>query len=175
MFSNPQHTIDQFELQSGAHVADFGAGSGELSFVTARAVGEAGRVYAIEVQKGLLERLKSHARGAKIHNIEAIWGDIERLQGTHLKDHTVDAVLISNVLFQVGEKSGLVKEAHRVLKPGGKLLVVDWSESFGGMGPQPEQVVPKQAARALFEQQGFRFLKEIHAGAHHYGFILKKI
>ncbi len=174
MFADPHHLIEQFELQSGARVADFGAGSGELSFAVARAVGESGRVYAVEVQKQLLERLKNHARSSKIHNIEAIWGDIEREHGTHLADHTVDAVVVSNVLFQVDDKPGLAKEARRILKPSGKLLVVDWTESFGGMGPDPKHVVSQSSARSLFEQHGFRFLKEINAGAHHYGLIFKK-
>ncbi|TSC58843.1 MAG: SAM-dependent methyltransferase [Parcubacteria group bacterium Greene0416_79] len=174
MFADPTHIIEQFELQSGAHVADLGAGSGALAFAAARAVGEAGRVYAIEVQKELLERLKSHAREERLHNLEAIWGDIERAGGTHLKPETVDAVLVSNVLFQAEDREGLAKEAARILKPRGKALVVDWSESFGGMGPQPALVIAERAARELFLRHGFTFAKSITAGAHHYGLIFKR-
>lgn len=175
MFSDPNHTIEQFELQSGARVADFGAGSGALAFIAARAVGEAGRVYTIEVQKELLERLKSEARAERLHNVEALWGDIERSNGTHLKPATVDAVLVSNVLFQAEDKPGLIAEANRILKPGGRLLLVDWSESFGGMGPQPAAVVPETAARELFLRGGFSLVKGINAGEHHYGMIFRKM
>ncbi|MEK7208008.1 MAG: methyltransferase domain-containing protein [Patescibacteria group bacterium] len=174
MFSDPPHTIEQFELQSGARVADFGAGAGELSLLAARAVGESGRVYAIEVQKPLVERLLSRARDERLLNLEALWGDIERARGTHLKDGLVDAVIVSNVLFQAEDKEGLVFEAKRILKPGGKALLVDWSDSFGHTGPHPEQVIKESAARELFEKAGFRFVKKIEAGEHHYGLIFKK-
>lgn len=174
MFSDPHHLIAQFDLQSGARVADFGAGGGVVALVAARAVGDAGRVYAIDVQKELLERLKNEARGARLHNLEVLWGDVEKQGGTHLKDGAVDAVMLSNILFQLDDRPGTVKEAQRVLKTGGKVLVVDWSGSFGRMGPDPAHVVVEQTARTLFEQGGFQFVKTINAGAHHYGLVFRK-
>lgn len=175
MFLNPTHIIAEFDLQSGSKVADFGAGGGTFALSAARAVGGAGRVYAIDVQKDLLERLKKEARDARLHNLEVIWGDVERQGGTHLKDGAVDAVILSNILFQLEDKQGAANEAKRILKSDGKVLVVDWSESFGNMGPEPKAVVAEGAARTLFEQSGFQFVKSISAGHHHYGMIFKKI
>lgn len=174
MFADPHHLIEQFDLQSGSRVADFGAGGGALSLSAARAVGDAGRVYAIDVQKDLLERLKNEARAARLHNLEVLWGDVEKQGGTHLKDAVVDAVIFSNILFQLEDRAGAAREAKRVLKQGGKLLAVDWSGSFGRMGPDPAHVVSEQSARTLFEQNGFQFVKTINAGAHHYGMIFRK-
>lgn len=174
MFSDPIHNIAQFDLQSGSRVADLGAGSGVLAIAAARAVGDAGKVYAVEVQKGLLERIKTQAKEARVNNIEALWGDIERPKGTHLKDHMVDAVIASNVLFQVEHKEGFVAEVKRILKPGGKLLLVDWTESFGGMGPHKDAVVPEKVAQDLFLKSGFVLVKKINAGAHHYGLVFRK-
>ena len=175
MFSDPSHTIAQFELQSGSTVADLGAGTGVLSVLAAQAVGEAGRVYAIEVQKGLLEKLKNHARAARTHNVEALWGDIERRHGTHLRERTVDACIASNVLFQVEHKDSFVAEVKRILKPGGRVLLVDWTDSFNNIGPHKDHIVTESAARALFEKGGFAFMKKIDAGQHHYGMIFRKI
>lgn len=174
MFSDPAHTIAQFDLQSGSRVADLGAGVGTLAVIIARAVGDAGKVYAVEVQKNLLDRLNNHAKEMRAHNVEAVWGDIERVKGTHLKDHAVDAVVVSNALFQVADKDGLTAETKRILKPGGRVLVVDWKESFRGMGPHIEQVITEPEARRLFEKAGFTFVKKIDAGAHHYGMIFRK-
>ena len=174
MFSDPQHSISQFDLQSGNHVADLGAGVGTLSVIIAKAVGEAGKVYAIEIQKPLLEKLKNHAKEARVHNVEALWGDIERENGTHLKAGTVDAAVASNVLFQIEHKEGFVEEAKRILKPGGRLLLIEWSESFGGMGPHKDHVISEKSARELFERGGFELVKSIEAGEHHYGLIFKK-
>ena len=174
MFSDPQHNIAQFDLQSGMRVADLGAGTGALSVLIARAVGDVGKVYAVEVQKTLLEKLKNYAKAERVHNVEALWGDIERVHGTHLKDQMVDAVVASNVLFQVADKDGFVAETNRILKPGGKVLLVDWTDSFRGMGPHKDHVVTEKAARELFEKGGFTFVKKIDAGQHHYGLIFKK-
>ena len=174
MFSDPSHSISQFELQSGSRVADLGAGTGTLSVIAAHAVGDSGKVYAVEVQKGLLDKLKNHAKEARVHNIEAVWGDIERPNGTHLKEHSVDAVIASNVLFQVEHKDGFVEETKRILKPGGRVLLIDWTESFGGMGPHIDHVVTLPEARRLFEKGGFTYVKKIEAGAHHYGMIFRK-
>ena len=173
MFVDPAHTISQFDLQSGMRVADLGAGTGTLAILIARAVGDMGKVYAIEVQKSLLEKLKSHAKEARVHNIEALWGDIERPNGTHLQNSSMDAVVASNVLFQVEHKDGFVTEIKRILKPGGKLLLVDWTASFGGMGPHIEHVVTEPEAKRLFEGAGFSYVKKIQAGAHHYGLVFK--
>ena len=174
MFSDPKHSIAQFELQSGSRVADLGAGTGTLSVLIAQAVGDKGKVYAIEVQKNLLDALKNHAKEARVHNVEALWGDIERPNGTHLKDESMDAVVASNVLFQVEHKAGFVAEVKRILRPDGRLLLIDWTESFRGTGPHIEQVVTEAEARRMFEQGGFRYIKKIQAGQHHYGIILRK-
>lgn len=174
MFADPSHCIEQFELQSGMRVADLGAGTGALSILLARAVGDAGKVYAIEVQKSILERLKKETRESRVHNVETLWGDIERVNGTHLGAASIDAAVASNVLFQVEDKAGFLAEVKRILKPGGKLLLVDWTDSFNNMGPHKDHVVPEQAARELFEGAGFRFVKKINAGQHHYGMIFRK-
>ena len=174
MFSDPSQCIEQFDLQSGSRVADLGAGTGAFAIAAAKAVGEAGKIYAVEVQKGLLERRKSEARAARAHNVEALWGDIERVQGTHLKDASIDAAVASNVLFQVEDKNGFVTETKRILKPGGKALLIDWTDSWNGMGPHKTQVVTENAARELFEKAGFQFVKKIDAGEHHYGLVFRK-
>jgi hypothetical protein len=61
------------------------------------------------------------------------------------------------------------------LKVGGRALVVDWSDSFGGIGPEPKKVVTKIAAQEMFEKNGFHLDREINAGSHHYGLIFKKL
>lgn len=174
MFSDPQHNIEQFMLGEGMHVADLGAGSGAYTLAAGRSVGSEGRVYAVEVQQELLTRIKNSLKAERVYNVEVIWGDLERLGGTRLRDFSMDAAIAGNVLFQLEEKGTFASEINRILKMKGKLLVVDWEGSFGGIGPSPQQVFPKTAARELFEKKGFVFEKEISAGDHHYGMIFRK-
>jgi len=174
MFSDPQKNIEQFTPRLGALVADLGSGSGHYSLALARAVGDKGKVYAIDIQKDLLAKLKNEANQQGLFNIEVVWGDVEKLGGSRIKSDFIDAAVISNLLFQVSEKETLVKEAYRLLKKDGRVLVVDWSDSFGGLGPHREAVITKEKTRELFEQAGFVFDREIQAGEHHYGLIFRK-
>lgn len=176
MFSDPKAIIDQLELSPESIVADFGAGSGFYSLASAHAISSgSGKVYAIDVQKELLERIKTLASNQGISNIEVIWGDVEAQKGSKLRDALADVVVVANLLFQVPEKQAVITEAKRVLKPRGRLLVVDWSESFGGTGPAQADVVTENAVKTLAATAGLSFEKVIPAGEHHYGLLFRKI
>ncbi len=175
MFSNPEKNIEQFILGDGWHVADFGAGSGAYALAAARAVGADGKVYAIDVKADVLARIKKEADAARLHNVEVLRGNLEKLGGSGLRDAAMDAVIISNILFQIDNKQTFAREAARVLKKGGKALIVDWSESFGGVGPEASAVYREDAAKELFIAAGFSYERSIDAGAYHYGLVFKKI
>ncbi len=174
MFSDPKKNVEQFGLGKGTSVVDFGTGSGAYSFSASEAVGHDGKVYAIDVQKDLLEKLKNEAQERKLSNIEIIWADIDNLGGTKLKDNSIDAVIAASVFFQLEQKDYACMEIMRILKSNGRVLLVDWSGAFGGMGPQQANIFPETEARKLFTKHGFIEEKSIHAGTHHYGIIFRK-
>jgi ubiquinone/menaquinone biosynthesis C-methylase UbiE len=175
MFSDPEKNIEQCGIQAGMDIADLGSGSGHYSIAVAKALISTGKVYSIDVQKDLLVKLKNNAVRQGIHNIETIWGDIDRVNGTKLRDMSIDLVLLCNILFQLENKENIVKEIKRILKPNGRVLVVDWTGSFGGLGPTTEAVVKKETIRDMFLKFGFHLDREISAGEHHYGMIMKKL
>lgn len=170
-FSSPQENVLQLGLREGMTVGDFGAGSGHYARAAAAIVGHSGKVYAIDVQDDLLKHLKlnTHAHHASV--IDTIWGDIEKPGGTHLKDASLDAIILANTFFQIDNRFGLLGEIKRVLKSGGKLMIVDWAGSYGGMGPVPEKVVSEHDAEAFFINGGLHKVKSFRAGPHHYGII----
>jgi len=170
-FSSPHDNVLQLGLREGMKVGDFGAGSGHYARVAAAIVGPSGRVYAIDVQEEILKHLKLNTHDRHKSSIETIWGDIEKLGGSQLRDGLLDAVILANTLFQVENRSGLLGEIRRILKPGGKLLVVDWAGSYGGMGPAADKVVSEYDAEAFFINGGFYKVKSFRAGPHHYGCI----
>ncbi|MDP7367231.1 MAG: methyltransferase domain-containing protein [Candidatus Pacebacteria bacterium] len=161
-------------LTDGMLVADFGTGSGHYAIEASRIVGNSGRVYAIDIQQALVKKVKNLALAENRQNIDVLWGDIEQIRGTKLGDESVDAVIIANDLFQVEEKNNVIIEARRILKPKGKVLVVDWLDSFAGIGPSGDVIVRESEARKLLSENGFEFVQDFDAGEHHYGLIFIK-
>lgn len=161
-------------LEKGMVVADLGVGAGFYVLTAARMVGEQGVVFGVDVQKELVSTVKRTADREGLNNVEAIWGDIEKVGGTKIKDESVDAIIVSNVLFQIENRQGFIDEIWRILKKGGKVLVVDWLDSFGGLGPKTVDVVRQETAESLFGGKGFQIVKNIDAGDHHYGFVAQK-
>jgi len=173
-FSNPKRSIEQFALEPGMEVADFGAGSGHLAVEAAEAVGEEGTVYVIDIQRDVLTKATHLAKEHHLDRLVFIRSDLETPNGSTLETESVDAVIVSNILFQLENKQGVLEEVQRILRPDGRLLLVDWRDSFGGIGPQPEHVVQEQEAREMTEKAGLVFLSDIDAGAYHYGMIFQK-
>lgn len=169
MFSNPVHNLTALGLRDTDIVADLGAGTGFYSVAAGHMVPH-GRVYAVEIQKDFLPTIKNKAHDAHLKNVEIIWGDVEKPGGTGIGDNVADAVIASNILLQVTDKDKFVSEVKRILKPGGKVLIIDWRDH----APLHKHIVPKDRARDLFTHKGFSLEREVDAGAHHYGIILRK-
>ena len=159
MFSDPKKNLTQFDVMPTQSVGDFGSGAGYYTLPLAKMVGDSGRVYAIDIQKDLLSTLKNNAAKEHLFNVDIIWADFEEPQGLRLGDATLDRGVIANVLFQIENKDGFVKDVNRVMRPTGKVLVIDWSDSFGGLGPDKKSLLAKEKCRKLFEGGGFIFEK----------------
>lgn len=173
-FVVPEVLVTHFHVRPGDRVADFGAGRGTFAEILSRSVGPSGRVYACDIQRSLVESVSEMVRSRALTNIEPLWCDIEAIGGTKIEDEAIDTVIIINTLFQVDDKGNTLEEAKRILRTGGKLFVVDWSDSFGGLGPVPAQVLSEQDARAYAETHGYIFEHSFDAGDHHYGLAFRK-
>lgn len=171
MFTNPRTNLLQCGDITGLHVADLGSGSGFYTILSADRVGNSGKVYSIDIQKGLLDRTREVAREKNLKNIEYIRGDIEKVGGTKIADDIIHLAIVSNVLFQLENKNAFVNEVSRIVKPGGTVLFIDWINSNDNMGPHKNHIVSETYARELFAKNGFKLKERINAGEHHYGII----
>lgn len=173
-FIDPVRAASHFHLREGDVVADFGAGSGFFEPVLSRAVGAEGKVYALEIQQNLVERLEALARDEELINVEVRRCDLEEVGGCALPEGGLDAIVCANVLFQFEDRAAALAEAARLMRPGGKLFILDWSDSFGSMGPCPEDVLTEEAAKAAVLAAGFSFTRSFPAGEHHYGLAFRR-
>ncbi len=173
MFTDPVKNLKFFGLGENMIVADLGAGSGFYSIPAAKMVAK-GKVYAIEIQKDFITTIRNKARENHLENIECICGDVEKIGGTKLKDNIVDVAIASNILFQVENKDKFIEEIKRILKPSGKLLLIDWMDNSVAVSSSFHKIISNDKAKEMFEEKGFIWQKEIDAGKHHYGIIFKK-
>lgn len=170
-FADPKANVLQMGLREGMLVGDFGAGSGHYALAAAAAVGDTGRVYAVDIQEDILAHIKDAALKRGIGSVETVWGNVEKKGGSRLRDRFLDGLILSNILFQISSRDGIIAEAKRVLKPGGKLLLIDWAGAYGGIGPDPKAVISEHVAEELFIGAGFHMVKSFRAGPHHYGIV----
>lgn len=173
-FLNPSKALDAAHLHEGMRVADFGAGAGFFARAAARRIGHSGVVWAVDAHRELLPRLRNLAEAEGLKNIEVVCGNIEKKGGSNLPDAHFDLVIGANVLFSAHHRRGVVQEMLRVLKNGGSALVIDWRDSFGGMGPHGEHVITAAEAQELFTKSGFTYVRDIPAGEYHWGFMVRK-
>lgn len=177
MIETPLSIIEQISLKPDAHVADIGAGAGHYTLPLARMLQTGkGKVFAIDVREDHLQKIESDAGKEELDNISIVLSNAEEIHGTRLRDSSIDVVFLANMLFQVERKDKpvLFEEVYRILKVGGVVVIVDWTDSFGGLGPQPDHIVLPEDVRALAERQKFTFEKNIETGDHHYGMVFRK-
>jgi len=149
--------------------ADFGCGSGFWAIPLSRIL-EDGKVFAIDILEGPLFVLASKAKSEKILNIRTVRENIEK--GTKISQDSCDLVLMTNLLFQCDEKKAVFSEAKRILKKGGRILVVDWKKS-DSFGPRDRAVLPEEVKK-IADDLGLKVEKQFDAGIYHYGLILVK-
>ena len=174
-FMNPEVIVESFGLQPGMKVADFGSGSGYFTILMAKRVGSNGMVTALDIMESALETVRAKASAVGLKNLQTIRTDLEVFGGSALPDNSQNTVLLANILFQSPKKDQIIKEAKRVLAPGGLMIVIDWKkEANGGLGPPAELKIDPEILRSMLEKEGLVFVSNIDAGAFHFGFIFRK-
>lgn len=170
-FLEPEKIIDELELSSDMVAADFGCGSGGFTLPLAKKL-EDGLVHAVDIQEAPLSNLKGRCLAENINNIKIVRCDLEESKRSAIPDYSVDSVVIANLLFQTEDKTAIISEAARVLKGGGKLLVIDWLPN----PPQPliKKGVSRRAIRKTAEALDLKLDKEIEAGDYHFALLFEK-
>jgi len=165
-FSHPDRIVANLHIPEGAKIADFGCGSGYFTLLLAELVGPSGMVSAIDVQQAPLDVVRSRAGDKGLSNIVFIRGNLEKSGGSNLEDNSQDMVLLANILF---------REAVRVLRPGGEIVIIDWIPRvpFGGPHEQGWKLSADEG-RALAQTAGLSFVKEIAASINHWGLLFRK-
>lgn len=168
---NPFEILKTAGVEEGMKIADMGCGTmGHFVFPASHLVGEKGVVYAVDILKSALGGIESRAKMEGVANTQAIWSDIEVFKGTKIKDGSVDIVFVINV----GAKEAMMKESVRLIKKGGKLLIVDWEKSSSPFGPSSKSRPNKEEVKTNASNLGLKLEKEFKAGPYHFGMVFIK-
>ncbi len=173
-FADPQKIIDNLKIKTGSKIADFGSGSGFFTIPLARKVGEKGVIYALDVLPSALESIESQSHTFGLENIIIKRVDLTKEKGSGLSNESVDWVILKDVLFQNQEKKQMLKEAFRILKKGGSVLIMEWNENNFAMGPDIKKRVSVEELSKILIEQGFSVSEPEEAGNFHYILIATK-
>ncbi|MDD5738522.1 MAG: class I SAM-dependent methyltransferase [Candidatus Pacebacteria bacterium] len=167
-FLDPNEILNQLSLEKDMVAVDFGCGSGGWVIPLARKLDD-GIVYAVDVQESALSAMMSKANLQGISNIKKVLADIEK-GVKQIESSSINLVLMTNLLFQVDDKEAVFKEAKRILKESGKVLVIEW-DLESPFGPMQENRISSGGVQEIAQKVGFVLEKEIETSGYHYGLL----
>ena len=170
MFTSPVQNLKAFGIKEDSIVADLGAGTGFYTLAIA-SIANKGKVYAVDMNRDFLSTILKKSEEENLHNVDIIWGDIEKRGGTKLSDLVLDCAIVSNVFSTLSDTDTFLKELQRILKNKGRVLFVDWSMSYF---QTEKKIISKEEVLNLFTKNNFTKERVIDAGEHHYGIIFFK-
>lgn len=155
--------------------ADLGAGMlGHFVLPASQIVGPAGTVYAVDILKSALQSIESRVQLKGVINLQTVWGDIERPGGVNISSGSLDLVSLVDVAHVLLKTTVPMEETKRLLRPGGRVLIVDWDPNAGTLLVAKEHRVSVDQVKNQFVQGGFRLTQEFVAGPQHWGLVFKR-
>ncbi|HWA64598.1 MAG TPA: class I SAM-dependent methyltransferase [Candidatus Paceibacterota bacterium] len=173
-FLNPETVVGEFGITPGMRIADLGCGSGHVALLLAQRTGPDGKVTAVDILEDKLDSVRTQAKAAGINNIETIRANLEVLGSSGLVDGSQDMAVLVNILFQSPQKEAIIKEAIRVVRSGGTLIVVEWRPGAGGFGPTDQLRISEDTLKNMVAAAGAGPARSFSAGQFHYGVIFTK-
>jgi ubiquinone/menaquinone biosynthesis C-methylase UbiE len=174
-FIKQEDIVKNFSIAKGMKVADLGCGAGYFTIPIAKLLGNSGKIYAIDVLSTALEFVESQAKLFGFMNVETVRANIEVLGGTKIPDHSVDLVLLANILFQCNDPDAALQEAKRIVSSEGRIVVIDWVPDKFFLGPKFNKCISEEDSKKLAIRNGLRVVKEVPTGKMNYGFMLQSI
>ena len=171
-WNNPREIVEAAQIPAGSRVAEIGCGTGWFTFEIEKLVRPRGMVYALDMQPAMLQILR-----ARRDNWERILTLPCRENEFELDNAEADVVFHANTLHECAEPEKHLQEVARVLKAGGRLILIEWlwADEESQPGPPNTQRIEHADARQLVENAGFAVQSLEDIGPYHYIIQAKKV
>jgi predicted methyltransferase len=174
-FLDPERVLFAAGLSAGQTFTDFGSGSGFYTLGAAKIVGEQGTVYSVDILESSLDHVVAEARLKGLRNIKTLMCDLEQTAACSIiPAGSVDMVLLANITHQIKNRQNLYAEAYRLLKTGGKLVIIEWNDQPSPIGPVASERISEAEVTSSAKKSGFKSAGEITVDPYHYGSIFIK-
>lgn len=165
----PEKILSLLQIKKDDVVLDLGAGPGYFTLPAASLT--TGKVFALDVEPKMLEVLKQKTDQHSLDNVHLLKGTIEDIP---MGNNQADRIIASLVLHEVDFLSGAIQEIHRVLKPGGRLLCLEWEKKSAEQGPSQRSRIHSDEMKKTLVDNGFHIVQFSSPTEQHYMIIAQK-
>jgi len=148
----PDRALRILKIQKGAVVADIGAGSGYMSIRMAKIVGPQGKVYANDIQLGMLDLVRKNVEKAKLTNVVPVLGTVE---DPRLPAGAIDLALMVDVYHEFSQPQQMLQKIREALKPDGRLVLLEYRGEDPQIPIRPEHKMTREQVKLELEHEGF--------------------
>ncbi|MGD1102664.1 MAG: methyltransferase domain-containing protein [Terriglobia bacterium] len=170
-WQKPEEVVAKLGLKPGDKVADLGAGSGYFTMLFAKAVGPKGKVYAVDILPEMLDYIRQRAQGDDIKNIQIVQA---LPHDPKLPPASVDMIFICDTLHHISERPTYYPLLAKALRPGGRLVNVDFYKKPLPVGPSPAMKIDKQEMIEEVKAVGFHVVQDFDFLPYQYFLIFQR-
>jgi ubiquinone/menaquinone biosynthesis C-methylase UbiE len=156
-YQKPHEVMQALALKPGETVADIGSGSGYFTLRFAAHVGDAGRVYAVDVDPAMVRHLNRRVRDAGLANVQTVLAEPD---DPLLRDASVDRFVVVDTWHHIEDQPKYLALMKKMLKPGGQLAMIDFQKRELPVGPRLEMKIAREDLIRQLEQNGYRLARE---------------
>ncbi len=171
-WQDPEAILNGIGLQAGMTFADIGCGGGFFAIPAARLVGPEGKIYGVDANPASTAAIEEQAAREGLKNLYLTTGTAEN---TILCEHCADFVFFGMSLHDFADPPQALSNARRMIKPGGKLIDLDWKKEGIPIGPPAHIKFDEAKASRLIEAAGFKVASVKDSPPYHYLITAKPI
>ncbi len=153
----PEKLLRDLGLSEGMTIADIGCGPGFFTIPAAKIVGEHGHALAADIQGEMLSTVRSRALEHGLSNVRIVKTNDREIP---IASGSCDYVLLAFTLHEIDHRASFLHRAARTLKPGGRMIVIEWDKAPGPVGPPLEDRITPEELAADAQAAGLRQMEE---------------